>query len=337
MYAAIHYGPANVQLESINPPELRNDGDALLEMIATSICGSDVWKYRAMESVKYPQVLGHEFVGRVLKLGAGVSGFAEGQIVTGSFMVSDGVCSACRRGQTACCESGGFLGLYSGTHQEIVRIPNAQGTLVILPSQSNLQDWFFPLAAGDVLGTAWHGVSQSHLTPESRTLIVGDGPLGLSLVIACAEKGVGSLTMVGSHPDRLQTAVDLGASQALAKEKYEAQKSHLERAFDVVFDAVGTPASFNVALSSLRPGGTLSLLGVPHSVDVNVYGLFSKSVSLISGPASVRPHLQELLSNSHRLDAKVELIFENRTTFSAIPETFQHYSQRKILKPQIVF
>lgn len=337
MLAAIHHGPFDVRLDKVKLPMLQHDGDAIVELFATSICGSDLWKYRGLEKIQYPKVLGHEFIGRVAKLGGSVSELNLGDLVTGSFMFSDGICVRCRQGQTANCESGGFIGLQTGTHQEQFRVPHAEGTLIKVPEELKDESWPYLLAAGDVLGTAWYGVSQAQLTSDSKILIIGDGPLGLSLVTTSFERGIRLITLVGSHFERLSLSRDLGASETFLTKKTGDQPQIANGGYDVVFDAVGTQRSFETAIANTRLGGTLCLLGVPHGVETNVYALFSKSIKLLSGPASVRPYLSEIFEHQTKMKSKIEMIFDDKRDFSTIGTAYELYSSRKILKPQIYF
>lgn len=154
MRGVVMYGPGDVRVEEREVPDLVAPTDAILKVVASCICGSDLWPYRGADTTAEPTPMGHEYVGIVEAVGADVKNVTVGDFVVGSFFASDNTCEICRSGyQTHCVQR--QPGAATGGQAEYLRVPLADGTLVATPGMPDADLVPSLLAASDVLGTGW--------------------------------------------------------------------------------------------------------------------------------------------------------------------------------------
>src|SRR5215218_6400816 len=152
MRATILYGPGDVRVETRDDPTFLKPTDAILRLSASCICGSDLWPYRGAQPVDEPVAMGHEYVGVVEDVGSAVRHVRKGQFVVGSFATSDNTCPHCRHGYQSSCVNREFM---LGAQAPLLRVSNADGTLVATPALPDESLVASLLAASDVLGTRW--------------------------------------------------------------------------------------------------------------------------------------------------------------------------------------
>lgn len=134
MRATEIHAPLDIRLAEVPDPRVEAPTDALVRVVASCICGSDLWPYRAANEVTPGSRIGHEFVGVVTDTGTDVASVRVGDFVVAPFVFSDGTCDHCRNGVQTSCRDGGFWGSGSdGAQGELVRVPQADGTLVATP------------------------------------------------------------------------------------------------------------------------------------------------------------------------------------------------------------
>ena len=167
MRATVMYGAGDVRVVDVPDARLVEPTDALLVVTRACICGSDLWPYKSMEPTEEGRRMGHEFIGRVEAVGADVRTVKPGDLVVAPFAWSDGTCVFCREGLQTSCLHGGWWG---GTEQdggqgEAVRVPQADGTLVVLPVEED--DALMPslLTLSDVMGTGHHAARAARVAP----------------------------------------------------------------------------------------------------------------------------------------------------------------------------
>lgn len=154
MRGAILHAANDVRFEERDDPTIVEPTDAIIRMSATCVCGSDLWDYRGINTVREPSPIGHEYCGIVEEVGSAVRTIRPGQFVIGSFFASDGTCPHCAAGyQTACANRVPIAVL--GAQSEMLRVPLADGTLVATPELPDEAMVPSLLAASDVLGTGW--------------------------------------------------------------------------------------------------------------------------------------------------------------------------------------
>jgi threonine dehydrogenase-like Zn-dependent dehydrogenase len=186
------YGAGDVRIENVPDAELSEPTDALVRVTRAAICGSDLWPYNQMERSDTGRRMGHEFIGVVETVGDDVRTVEAGDLVVSPFLWSDGTCVFCREGLYTSCLHGGGYGRdgVDGGQGEAVRVPQADGTLVVLPVGED--DGLMPslLTLADVMGTGYHAALAANAGPGKTVAVVGDGAVGLCGVIAAKRLGV---------------------------------------------------------------------------------------------------------------------------------------------------
>ena len=170
MRATLMYGAGDVRVEEVPDAHLIEPGDALVRVTRAAVCGSDLWPYKSMEPSETGRRMGHEFIGIVEEVGKEVGTLEKGDLVVSPFLWSDGTCVFCQRGLHSSCLHGGRYGWadVDGGQGEAVRVPQADGTLVVLPVEKD--DALMPslLALTDVMGTGHHAAVGASKVPGRR-------------------------------------------------------------------------------------------------------------------------------------------------------------------------
>ena len=222
MRATVIYGPGDIRLDEVADPKLTGATDAIVRVVASCVCGSDLWPYRGVTATKEPRRIGHEFVGIVEEVGSSVSNVKVGDFVIAPFYHCDMTCINCRNGVSTSCQHGGWWGsndrdgdFADGGQGELVRVPNAAGTLVATPSVPN--DELIPslLTLADVMGTGHHAAVSAGVGPGSTVVVVGDGAVGLCAVLAAKRLGASRIVAMSRHADRQAIAREFGATDVV--------------------------------------------------------------------------------------------------------------------------
>ncbi len=201
MHGLTLHAPGDLRHESVPEPSLRQPTDAIVRVLKTAICGSDLHGYNGREAGLDPgTVVGHEFVGEVIDVGSEVVTLQRGVQVVGAFSTSCGQCRACRAGLTARCSIGGEVfgwvsdgvGL-AGAQAEYLRVPLADGTLVAIPDDLDAERALF---AGDVLSTGLFCAESGGASPGNIVVVLGAGPVGLAAAMA----GLYTLVLAWDYP-----------------------------------------------------------------------------------------------------------------------------------------
>src|SRR5712691_7781813 len=191
MRATVMFGAGDVRIEHVPDARLIEPTDALVAVSRAAVCGSDLWPYKTMAHSDSGRRMGHEFIGVVEAVGADVQTVKAGDLVVSPFLWSDGTCVFCREGLQSECLHGGRYGFddVDGGQGEAVRVPQADGTLVVLPVGED--DALMPslLTLSDVMGTGHHAAVTARVAPGKTAAVVGDGAVGLCAVIAAQRLG----------------------------------------------------------------------------------------------------------------------------------------------------
>ena len=313
--ATLIHAPGDVRSEQVPDPTLVQDTDALVRVVASCVCGSDLWPYRGENPVDGPSRIGHEFVGIVEQLGAEVRTLNHGDFVVAPFVYSDGVCAHCQRGVHTSCLRGGFYGgddrdghFVDGGQGEVVRVPFADGTLVATPDQPDEALVPALLALSDVMGTGHHAAVTAGVGPGATVAVVGDGAVGLCGVLAAGRLGAERIIAMSRHEPRQALARRFGADEVVAARGEEGVTAVHELAdgvgADAVLECVGTGSAMQQAIGCARPGGRVGYVGVPHGVELPIGDMFATNVGIVGGVAPVRAYLPDLLDDvwAGRLD-----------------------------------
>src|SRR5438477_710894 len=302
MRATLMYGAGDVRVETVPDARLVEPTDALVRVTRSAICGSDLWPYKSMEPTEAGRRMGHEFIGVLEDVGNDVRTMKKGELVVSPFVWSDGTCFLCRQGLQISCLHGGRYGSdgVDGGQGEAVRVPQADGTLVVLPATRD--DALMPslLTLTDVMSTGHHAALAADVGPGKTVAVVGDGAVGLCGVIAARRLGAERIILLGRHPDRIAIAQEFGATDTVGERGDEAVERvrELTDGFGVhsALECVGLEQATVTALSVVRPGGTVGRVGVPQEESIpQALPTFFDNVSIAGGPAPARAYIEELL------------------------------------------
>ena len=222
MKAVVYKGPNQVAVENVEDPRIEAPTDVLVKITSTAICGSDLHMYEGRTAAEAGIVFGHENMGVVEEVGAGVATIKKGDRVVMPFNVACGFCFNCTRGFTGFCltVNPGFaggaygyvaMGPYKGGQAEYLRVPFADFNCLKLPGQPGDQweDDFILLA--DIFPTGYHGTELAGVRPGSTVAVFGGGPVGLMAAYSALLRGASEVYVVDRVPERLQKAEQIGA------------------------------------------------------------------------------------------------------------------------------
>ncbi|RDL30990.1 Uncharacterized protein BP5553_09779 [Venustampulla echinocandica] len=330
MNAVVLNAPHEISVEKRKRPGIANSKDALVKVIVAGICGSELHPYRGQQNTTYGHVMGHEFTGIVEEVGSEVKSFKSGQHVVGTFSTACLSCWFCRYGHTNRCVNSLALGTQQidGGQAEHVRVPNADGTLLLAPD--DIDDELLVLMS-DIFPTGYYGAMRAITqfrqpgegVPETKLfekqplseavfVVVGCGIVGLCAVLTAHIRGVQSVYCVDSVDDRLEQAAKMGGIPLkLGRDDIPAivRAATDGRGADAVIESVGNKAALRSAFDLLRPCGILSSVGF-HQSELPFTGLecYQKNLSINFGRAPVRAVFEEAM----------HFFVENKSRFSEV-------------------
>jgi threonine dehydrogenase-like Zn-dependent dehydrogenase len=354
MLATMIYGPRDIRLENVDDPVLASgtgEGgepasgrDAIVRIVASCVCGSDLWPYRGVTETDEPRAIGHEFVGVVEQTGTAVSRVAVGDFVISPFYDCDMTCVNCLNGVSSSCLDSNWWGRLDregfrtgGAQAGYIRVPHADGTLVVVPAPVN--DALVPhlLALSDVMATGHHAAVSAGVGPNTTVAVVGDGAVGLCAVIAAKRLGATRIVMMSRHPDRQALATRFGATD-IVEQRGDDGVAAIKTLFDdigpdAVLECVGTAESMDQAIRSVRPGGMVGYVGVPHGgAELPIRTLFSSNVGVNGGVAPVRNYIDELLPDVLAGTIEPGLVFDCELPLANVVEAYTAMDERRAIK-----
>jgi alcohol dehydrogenase len=280
MKAAVFVEPNRIVLENKPIPEI-GPLDALLRVTTTTICGTDIHILKGEYPVKRGLTIGHEPVGIIEKLGSAVTGFREGQRVIAGAITPSGYSAACLCGsasQDGAEAKHGFQAIggwkfgntIDGCQADYVRVPDAMANLAPVPDELTDEQ---VLMCPDIMSTGFSGAESGNIRIGDTVAVFAQGPIGLCATAGAKLCGATTIIAVESVPARAAVARRLGASHVVDFKTTDPVEEIMrltdDRGVDVAIEALGTQATFEGALRVLRPGGTLSSLGV-YSTDLRI-------------------------------------------------------------------
>jgi len=270
MKATVFLGPNNIRVEEVPRPSA-GVGEAVIRITLTTICGTDLHILRGEYAVKPGLVIGHEPVGVIEELGEGVNGYNIGDRVLVGAITPCGQCRACLSAQWAQCGHGEgveaiggwrFGNTINGAQAEFLLVPNAQANLAKIPDE--LSDEQVVLLA-DIASTGFSGAESGNIRIGDTVVVFAQGPIGLCSTAGAKLMGASFIIAVESDPVRIKMSKRMGADVVLDPHDVDLVaeiKKLTGGGADVAIEALGLQETFENALRSLRPGGTLSSLGV---------------------------------------------------------------------------
>ena len=338
MKAAIFAAPGRIVLDDKPIPEV-GPLDALLRITTTTICGTDIHILKGEYPVAPGLTIGHEPVGIIERLGRAVEDFHEGQRVIAGAITPSGYSAACLCG----CSSqdgagtkhgfkaaGGwkFGNTIDGCQAEYLLVPDAMANLAPVPDSLSDEE---VLMCPDIMSTGFSGAESGDIRIGDTVVVFAQGPIGLCATAGAKLRGATMIIAVDGVPSRLAAARSLGASHTVDFNAVDPVDEIMRltdgRGVDVAIEALGTQTTFEAALRVLRPGGTLSSLGV-YSTDLTIpLGPFAAGLAdlkivttlcpggkermrrLMSVIASGRVDLKPLVTHRFKLD-QIEAAYE---------------------------
>ncbi|MBP1847810.1 alcohol dehydrogenase [Rhizobium petrolearium] len=286
MKALVYEGPGKKSVQERPVPKIAAPTDAIVKVTRTTICGTDLHILKGDVPTCTPgRILGHEGVGIVEDIGAGVTQFKKGDRVLISCISSCGKCEYCRRGMYSHCTTGGWIlgNTIDGTQAEYVRIPHADTSLYPIPDGAD-EDALVMLS--DILPTGFEcGVLNGKVQPGSTVAIVGSGPIGLAALLTAQFYSPSEIIMVDLDENRLEVAKRFGATETVKADGEAAKRRIFDltggKGVDTAIEAVGVPATFEFCQEIIAPGGVIANVGV-HGVkaDLHLEKLWSQNISI---------------------------------------------------------
>jgi threonine dehydrogenase-like Zn-dependent dehydrogenase len=270
MRANVFHGPNDIRVEGV-PRPTAGAGEAVIRITLTTICGTDLHILRGEYPVKPELVIGHEPVGVIEEMGEGLSGYKIGDRVLVGAITPCGQCRACLTGQWAQCGHGEgveaiggwrFGNTINGAQAEYLLVPNAQANLAKIPDE--LSDEQVILLA-DIASTGFSGAESANIGIGDTVVVFAQGPIGLCATAGAKLMGASFIIAVEGDPVRMEMSKRMGADVVLDPKQanvVEAVKRLTGGGADVAIEALGIQETFENCLRCLRPGGTLSTLGV---------------------------------------------------------------------------
>ncbi len=286
MEAIVYGGSGKITLENHDEPAIQQETDAVVKILKTTICGTDLHIIKGdVPSCTPGRILGHEGVGIVHTAGSAVTRFKVGDRVLISCISSCGICEYCKRGMNSHCTTGGWIlgNTIDGTQAEYVRIPHADTSLYLLPE--GIPEPALVMLS-DILPTGFEcGVLNAKVEPGSSLAIVGSGPVGLAALLTAQFYSPSQIIMVDLDNNRLEIARKFGATDVINSSDGRAAEKVMEltngRGVDGAIEAVGIPATYSMCENMISPGGHIAILGV-HGVrvDLHLERLWSLNITL---------------------------------------------------------
>jgi threonine dehydrogenase-like Zn-dependent dehydrogenase len=338
MKAAVFVQPGRIALDERPIPDI-GPLDALLRITTTTICGTDIHILKGEYPVRSGLIVGHEPVGIIEKLGSAVQGYREGQRVIAGAITPSGYSNACLSG--ACSQDGAgaahgwkpmggwkFGNTIDGCQAEYVRVPDAMANLAPVPEGLTDEE---VLMCPDIMSTGLGGAQSGRIRIGDAVAVFAQGPIGLCATAGAKLMGATSIIAVETIAERASIARSLGADHIVDFRKEDPVQAIMRltdgRGVDVAIEALGTQATFEASLRVLRPGGTLSSLGVYSKDLVLPLGAFAAGLGdhkivttlcpggkermrrLMDVIASRRADLKPLVTHRFKLD-QIEAAYE---------------------------
>ena len=338
MKAVTFHGLGEVRYADVPAPRLLTGHDAIVSVEMAGLCGSDLHVFHGRETgIDRGTVMGHEFVGRVLEVGASVQGLAPGDRVACPFTTNCGACHYCALGLSARCTSGQLFGWVQegiglqGGQAPFVRVPLAGTTLFRLPDEVDLPE---ALLLCDVLPTGHYCAGLAEVGAGRSVAVLGCGPVGLMAILSARERGAARIHAVDSVGERLARAAALGATPVnLAHDDpiEVVRRASDGRGADAVLEAVGTAAAGRLAFDLVSPGGIVSTVGVHHEAGFpfSPAEAYDRNLTWRIGRCPARSLMDELLPLVRRRRRELAALITHRLALADGPAAYALFDTRR--------
>jgi alcohol dehydrogenase len=340
MRAAVFHGPNDVRVEDVPRPHA-GPGQCVIRVTTTTICGTDVHIVRGEYPVRPGLVLGHEPVGVIHELGIGVEGFQVGDRVLVGAITPCGQCHACLAGNLSQCGHGSgykalggwrFGNTIDGAQAEYLLVPHAQANLALIPASLSDED---VVLLADIASTGISGAESGEVKIGDSVVVFAMGPIGICAALGAKLCGAALVIGVDTDADRRAFAAKMGVDVVLDPR----QKNFNEELVrltgggaDVAIEALGTQETFESCLRSLRPGGTLSSLGVYSGKLALPYDAFAAGLGDIRVVTTLCPggkeRMRRLMEMVHRGKLDLRPLITHRFKLEEIGQAYRLFSER---------
>ncbi|MBF0805598.1 MULTISPECIES: alcohol dehydrogenase catalytic domain-containing protein [unclassified Streptococcus] len=343
MKLAVYAKPGQVGLVESEKPQIEDSQDAIIRIVRTCVCGSDLWRYRDETMQPGTRNSGHEAIGIVEEVGSDITTVKPGDFVIAPFTHGCGNCDACRAGFDGTCDHHIGDNWSGGVQAEYIRFQYANWALVKIPGQpSDYSEGMLKslLALADVMPTGYHAARVANVKPGDKVVVIGDGAVGQCAVIAARMLGASQIIMMSRHADRQALALEFGATAIVAERGAEGiakVREILGGGADAALECVGTEASIDQALGVLHNGGRIGYVGVPHYDKHSLGSTFAQNITIGGGAASVTTYNKQVLLKAV-LDGAINpgKVFTTSYPLEEIDQAYQDMDQRKSIKSLLI-
>jgi len=366
MRALVYNGPHDVSVQEVPDAKVEQPTDAVIRITATNICGSDLHMYEGRTDLETGMVIGHENLGEVIEVGAGVTKLSVGDRVVLPFNIGCGFCENCEQGRTGFCltvnpgvagGAYGFAGMggYSGGQAEYLRVPFADFNALQLPEDSVEKENDYVMLA-DIFPTGWHGTRLAKVAPGDSVTVYGGGPVGLMAGYSAVLQGASEVYVIDHLAERLALAEEFGAIGINSSEgdPIEQIKDATQgRGTDRGVEAIGYQAhdsqgveqpnmTMNGLVEVVKATGTIGVVGLflpedPGASDELAkkgqlafdYGKFwFKGQTVGNGQANVKNYNRALARLIHQGKAQPSKLVSHNLGLDEAPEAYRHFDAR---------
>ena len=343
MKSAVYTKAGKVGLATIERPQIIEADDAIIRIVRTCVCGSDLWSYRNPEIEEGHRNSGHEAIGIIEEVGENVTTVKSGDFVIAPFTHGCGECDACRAGYDGTCDRHIGTNWSNGVQAEYIRFHFANWALVKIPGQpSDYSEGMLKslLTLADVMPTGYHAARVANVQKGDKVVVIGDGAVGQCAVIAAKMRGASQIILMSRHEDRQKMALESGATAVVAERGEEGiakVREILGGGADAALECVGTEAAVEQALGVLHNGGRMGFVGVPHYNNRALGSTFGQNTIIGGGPASVTTYNKQVLLKAV-LDGDINpgRVFTSSYKLEDIDQAYKDMDERKTIKSMIV-
>lgn len=343
MRAAVYLDAGNIVMDDVPDPVIHADTDAIVRVVRSCVCGSDLWSYRDTFKREPGSRCGHEFIGVVEEVGAAVTRVEVGDLVVAPFSYGCGACWWCERGLPTSCRDRGTwgIGAEDGGQGEALRTPYADANLVIAPGGLAAYDdagLLGLLTCTDVMATGLHGAMMAGVGEGSTAIVVGDGAVGLCAVLGATEiLRAERVILLSRNPARQELGRRFGATDIVAVRGPDATEAVLEltdgHGAAHVIEAVGTADAWTTALDVVSDGGQIGAVGVPHTAPMlETKPLLGRNLGVRLGLCPVRRYLDDLVGRVVAGTLSPGAVFDVTLPLESTPEGYALMDRREAIK-----
>ena len=334
MKAFVYHGPKNMSLDEVPNPEILKPSDAIVRVTTSTICGTDKHiRSGGMPEVEPGRVIGHEFCGEVIETGSEVKKFKKGDKVAVSCITQCMECYYCKRGMYSHCETGSWIFGYKidGCQADYVRVPYADSGMYLIPDSLADEDVLF---VGDILSTGYFGAENGDIQRGDTVAVFGSGPVGMCAMATARLWGPARVVAVDIDESRLEFAKKQGwADYGLNPLKVDVTQALKDmtdgRGADVTIEANGFEPTFKGAVAGVRPGGTVSIIGVFEKPQIlEMQSLWIRNIALKMGLVKAN-HIPELIDLIKEGKLNMKPLITHTIPLSQVAEGYDIFEERR--------